>query len=327
MNAALETSMASWLRMVGVFRPRQASMPILTIPMMVFAALLSGCAAPSRGVALSSDRAAASRDLSRAEQIARPILTLDPDANWTAAYNALLALGPTAVEQLAAAPAMRAPSAPDSLETLLHTSLIALLIRPGAAPRLSAYCFETGDNLLCFDLKVARRRLGPVAQPLPQAPRAWTDLYPGAFDHERAAVVDPELDRLAILSCVDDFRARGAPPPLASPLTPRDADLFDQLSLRYADRWTFQPRGGAVLCAAPADGGDAWLIAARTHDYNATRAACVWLGGSPDAETRRRLIELVGSTNPVVSANARFALRYCDDPAVRAAVERFESHP
>ncbi|MCA9242533.1 MAG: hypothetical protein KDA32_01155 [Phycisphaerales bacterium] len=284
----------------------------------------AGCVAPPRIGARGEPPSVPSRAKSRAEIVARPILSLEPEANWTAVFNELIALGPDAVDQLANAPAMRYQSPPDSLDTLIHTSLIALLLRPGVAPRLSAYCFETGDSLVCLDFKVARRRLGPIAQPLAQPPRAWPDLFPGPFDHDRAEIVDPDLDRLAILKCVDEFRARGEAPPIARPLAPIDANLFDQLKLRYADRWTFQPPNSAVLCAGLA-GADAPLIDTRTYDYNATRAACIWLGQSRNPETRRRLIELVGSPNPIESANARFALRFCDDPDVQAALRRFEA--
>ncbi len=249
---------------------------------------------------------------------ARPILTLDPDAVWTDAYNRLAAFGPDAIDYLMRQPAITQPAAPDDLQVLLHTSLIGLLADPATAPHLSATCLETTLEVLHFDLKVGRRTLGAVAQLTRAPPRAWHELYPTDFEHFLAAQIDLEADRRALCAWWATHRDV---PYARRPLQPRADHLWPLLARRQADAWQYEPAPRAVLCTADPH---STLLEVPTWDYNLVRAACVWLGVSSTPGVQDRLIELVASPLPTVARNARFALHHASDERIRAAIERYQ---
>jgi hypothetical protein len=269
--------------------------------------LLTGCLAPGSG-STARDRLIAAA--------ARPLLTLDPNATWTTAYNELVAFGPASIAYLMCQPALTQPAPPDDLGVLLHTSLVRLLADPATRPpHLSATCFETTHGLVYFDLKASRRSLGTARLDADALPRDWPGLYPGAFNHAAAAQIDVEADRRALCQW---WQAQRGSVPTARPLTPTVARLWPLLARRRADRWEDQPETGGVLCSSPPR--SAALFDLPTCDYNLVRAACIWLGQSADAGVVEQLIDLVGSPHPNVAYNARFALRYSRDPRIRAAV-------
>jgi hypothetical protein len=251
---------------------------------------------------------------------------MEPEANWTACFNRLVELGPASVSYLARQPLMHRRAAPDDLRLALHVSLLRLLAEPSTAPRLSMSCLETTLDVLHFDLKVRGRRLGTLHVADGRLPRAWHDLYPADFDHAAAADIDLEADRRAICRW---WRAHAAQPSTlvtTRRLSPRPERLWRLLSRRYADRWTYQPEPGVILCGRQDHGPE--MIRLVTCDYNLVRAACIWLGSSSNPAIQERLIELVGSSSPLVAHNARFALRYCPDQRVRATLRRFgDSRP
>jgi len=246
---------------------------------------------------------------------------MDPEANWTACFNRLVELGPASVTYLVRQPLMHRRAAPDDLRVALHLSLLRLLANPSTAPRLSASCLETTLDVLHFDLKVRGRRLGTPHLADGRPPRVWHDLYPADFNHPAAMQIDLEADRRAIRHW---WRAHAAQPSTlvtTRRLSPRPERLWRLLSRRYADRWTYQPEPAVILCASQEQGPE--MIRLVTCDYNLVRAACIWLGTSSDPATQQRLIELVGSSSPVVAHNACFALRYCPDRRIRATLRRF----
>jgi hypothetical protein len=301
---------------VGLYsmaRFRPTSRRVLWTAVITWLSAGGGCIAPGTPLTVAERAVAAA---------AGPILELDPHANWTACFNRLVELGPASVCYLARQPLMHRRAAPDDLRVALHISLLRLLANRDTAPRLSANCFETTLDLLHFDLKARGRRVGTAYLAQGRRPRAWHDLYPADFDHRAAADIDVEADRRAMLRWWR--KQAGQPSTLVTtrPLTPRPERLWRLLSRRYADRWTYQPELGAILCAGQ-DGGPE-MIRVITEDYNLVRAACIWLGSSPDPAVQDRLIEMIASSSPVVGHNARFALRHSRAPRIRAALKRFE---
>jgi len=276
---------------------------------LVSALALTGCVAPAR----------VAREI---EDAARPLLELDPDANWTACYNRLLELAPGSIEYVATRPVMQRRAAPDDLRVMLHTSLLRLLADPVTAPRLSANCFETTLDVLHFDPKVCGRSPGTVHLPTAHVPRAWHELYPADFDHELAACVDPEADRQLMLRWWRQWRGAPARPTARRPLRPRAEHLWAVLSRRYADLWQYEVGPEVVLCAGQP--GSAALFCEPAYEYNLVRAVCIWLGSQSDRGTESRLIALVGHPAPIVAYNARFALRYSPDRRIRQVIERYK---
>jgi hypothetical protein len=256
------------------------------------------------------------------EAAARPLLEMQPDANWTACYNRLLELGPASVEYVASRPVMQQVAAPDDLRVMLHTSLLRLLADPRTAPRLSVNSFETTLDVLHFNPKVRGRALGEVRMPTTRMPAAWHDLYPADFDQALACEIDVEGDRRIML---DWWRAHGgeAATWLARRrLHPRADHLWAILSRRYADVWTYEARPEVFLCSQPP--GRAALFRGVTYDYNLVRAVCIWLGACELPGTQEELIELVAHPSEVVAYNARFALRHSSDPRIREVLERYK---
>lgn len=282
----------------------------------LFAALfLPGCATPGRMPA---------REDASAASAAAPILTLDPNAVWTAAYNHLVELGPASIAYLMRQPALTQPAAPDNLAVLLHTSLVRLLANPATSPPpLSATCLETTLGMVYFDLKVQGRRLGTVVWPQSARFTTWPALYPARFDHAAAAGVDLEADRQALRAWWAAQQANPAAAVANRRLEPQNRHLWRLLARRYVDRWEYAPESTIVLCGAPPRGPA--LLELSTEDYNLVRAACIWLGSLPERAVQDRLIELVGSPLPIVAHNARFALRFSPDPRIRAVLERYEA--
>lgn len=275
--------------------------------------LVSGCLAPGP--------ARTPRQQSVADA-ARPILTMDPDAVWTDAYNRLVDQGESSIDYLMRQPALTRPAAPDDLQVLLHLSLVRLLADPRSRPpRLSASCLETTLGVLHFDLKAGGQRLGTAVLPLSATPRAWHELYPADFDHAVAASIDLEADRRALRGWWRAARARSSPPVTAPRLRPSAGWLWRLLPRRLADRWEYQPEPRALHCVLPVR--DRALIDMPTRDYNLVRAACIWLGASSEPNVQRQLIELVASPSPIVAHNARFALHYSPDERIRSVLKRY----
>lgn len=293
-------------------RPTNRLLSCLAVAAWLLVAAGTGCVAP--GVPLTAAERAV-------EAAARPILQMDPEANWTACFNRLVELGPASVSYLARQPLMCRRTAPDDLRVALHISLLRLLANPSTAPRLSMSCLETTLDVLHCDPKVRGRRLGTPHLADGRLPRAWHDLYPADFNHAAAVRIDLEADRQAIRRW---WRAHaGQPSTLVTTrrLNPRPERLWRLLSRRYADRWTYQPELGVILCGGQERGPE--MIRLVASDYNLVRATCIWLGSSSDQAIQERLIELVGSSSPVVTHNARFALLYCPDQRIRATLRRF----
>jgi hypothetical protein len=291
---------------------RAPNRPAYRAAVVAAVALLAGCTTPPRAPSAAAQRVAAA---------ARPLLTLDPNAAWTEAYNELLALGPAALDYLMAQPALARPAAPDDLNVLVHTSLVRLLADPASQPpRLTATCFETTHDLLHFDLKVQGQPLGELAIPADARPRTWPELYPTGFDHARAACVDLETDRKALQVWWRTQSDHGEFALAARRLAPRLTDLWSLLARRYADRWLYQPEPRAALCARGPQ--EPTLLRVPTVDYNLVRAACIWLGRSDNPADRGQLIELLAHPSGIVAHNARFALTFARDERIRAALER-----
>ncbi len=258
----------------------------------------------------------------RVAAAARPLLTLDPNAVWTEAYNDLAALGPDALDHLMNQPALTRPAAPDDLAVLVHTSLARLLADPATQPpRLTATCFEITHDLLHFDLKVRGQPLGELALSAAARPHTWLELYPAGFDHARAAQVDLEADRRALRAWWLARRSTTDASITTRRLTPRSTDLWSLLARRYADRWLYQPELRAVLCAAGRQ--EPTLLRIPTVDYNLVRAACIWLGRSDDPASRGQLIELLAHPSRIVAHNARFALSFCSAERIRALLSKY----
>lgn len=276
---------------------------------------LSGCALPERPSIVASQAAV---------DAARPILTLDPNAVWTDAFNRLVDVGPAALDYLMNRPEMLQPAAPDDLRVLLHTSLVRLLAdRATTPPHLSASCLETTLGLLHFDVKVDGHRIGTIVVTESRLPRTWPELYPADFSHTLAARIDVEADRRALRQWWLAWRNQAGPLATNRRLSPHAANLWRLLARRPADRWEYQPEPGIVLCAAGPRGPT--LLDICTFDYNVVRAACVWLGSATDPDVEKQLIELVGSPLPVVAYNARFALRYSADERIQALLRRYDA--
>ncbi len=256
------------------------------------------------------------------EQALRPLLALDPDANWTVAFNGLLPLGPDVLDVLAGHAVMRRVAAPDDLRVMVHTSLMRALVGVPGAPRLSVSCYETTLDVLHFDIKVGGRPLGEIHQRSRHPPAAWHELYPAGFDHALAARIDVEADRLAMMRWWEAHRAEADAIIMRSPLRPRVANLWPLLGRRCADAWGYDPLPAAVLCSdVPLE---AALFRERTYDYNLVRAACIWLVTCAAPEVERGLIDRVASDSPIVAHNARFALRRSPDPRIREVIRRHE---
>lgn len=272
---------------------------------------LAGCA--DRNLAMR-------RQFAELEAAARPLLEMDPDANWTVCYNRLLDFGLTSVDYLLRQPVMQRPAAPDDVRVMLHTSLLRLLASPATVPRLSVNCFETSLDILHLDLKVRGRRLGDVCLPPTRFPTAWHDLYPTDFNHNLAAEIDLERDRQTMIRWWQAHRTDAVTLLARRPLRPRAKHLWALLSRRYADVWTYELRPSVYLCGLPPTG--AALLWSRTQDYNLVRAACIWLGTSDSPSVQRQLIELVVHPSQVVAHNARFALAHNLDPRIRDLLNR-----
>jgi hypothetical protein len=268
----------------------------------------SGCCPPDRRTTL----------LREVEAAARPILSLDPAAVWTDCYNQLLDHLPYSIEFLAEQPRLLEQTSADDLSMLVHLSLLRLLIHPAARPRLTATCLETTLDLLHFDLKVGGRPLGTVVMSCGQPPRAWHQLYPADFDHERACAVDVEADRRAVLAWWRENRTRLSQLAETRRLSPQAEHLWQLLSRRQADRWVYEPPRTLRCSQTPG------LFAADTCDYNLVRAACAWLGSRPDPQIRDRLIELVASGSQIVAHNALVALRYSPDERIRKLLQQYQ---
>ena len=256
---------------------------------------------------------------------AEPLLTLDPEANWTACCNRLLELGPDSLAYLAAQPAMQHRAAPDDLSVALHTSLMRLLARPHMVPRLSIHCYETTLNVIHFEPKVRGRSLGSVVMLNPHPPRSLFDLYLADFDHGAAARVDVETDRQAMLTWWNQSSADAQALLRQAPWQPKADYLWPLLARRPADRWLYTPVDGVLLCAEPP--ADAALLNLEAYDYNITRAAAIWLGSSHNEEVVRALIELLSHASPTLAHNVVFALRHSPDRQIRDAIEGFDQAP
>lgn len=287
----------------------------------------SGCAGTgSRAVPWPSELVAA----------ATPLLTLDPDADWTESYNRLLAFGAQGVDYVMSRPEMAERQAPDSLDALAATSLAQLLIGRGAPP-LSGTCFETSYDLLHFDVKSRGTPLGEARISPGVRPRTWPALYPGRFDHTTAGRIDVDGDRQRLREWWLGRRQRGEAEAAGRRLSPSVDRALELLGRRYVDRWGYAP-DRSVLRQVAWEGGKVgtWqgvrgaqdapaMILEPTEDYNVVRAACLWLAHRPDAE--ERLIERVASLSEIVAHNARFALLHSPNPSIRAAVERYNRTP
>lgn len=251
---------------------------------------------------------------------ARPILALDPDANWTESFNELIAIGPAAALALAARPELTRPTAPDDLPVFTRTSLIAALLHPSEGVRVSGSCFTTTLSLLHVMVHVRGRSVGDLVWRGGPAPRRWHDLFPAEFNHAVADEIDVERDRQAIRAWL--ARRRGEPSSirLARSLAPRVEHLWHLLGRRLADEWFLPSTPDVIRCARP---GEPALLRAACVDYNLVRAACIWLGSRDDPDVESRLIGLVASDSPVIAHNARFALRYSPDERIRRALEAF----
>jgi hypothetical protein len=257
----------------------------------------------------------------RIADAARPLLTLDPDAVWTEHFNLLVAEGPAAIDWLMRQPALAEPAHPDSLQVMLHTSLVRLLAHPAHAPDLSAAAFETTLGVLHFDPRVFGEPLGPVLIADRQAPARWTDLYPTQFDQLRGGAVALEADR-RILQTWWQLHRHDPMATLGRPLEPQTDRLWPLLARRYADGWHYQPEAGVVLVSGPPR--EPVLLQLTTYDYNLTRAACIWLGSRDEQAVAGRLIELVGHPARMVAYNARLALSYSPDERVRELIAEFD---
>ena len=227
---------------------------------LLLSVLVNGCAGPGLGGDVIA------REV---EQAARPLLEMDPEANWTDCYNRLIELGPASVDYLLAQPIMHHTAAPDDLRVMLHTSLLRLLANPGEAPPLSVICFETTLDLLHFDPKVHGRRLGTVRIPTERIPQAWHDLYPADFNQSAARVIDVEADRQIMLLW---WESRGSDTSRAMAfrrLFPNPAHLWALLGRRYADTWAQEVWPEIYRCATPPERSA--LFYGVTYDYNLTR--------------------------------------------------------
>jgi hypothetical protein len=253
---------------------------------------------------------------------AAPLLALVPDADWTASYNQLIDLGPRSVRWLVEHPRMQRRSAPDDLRLMVHLSLLNMLAHPATKPRLTIHAFETRDGVLFFEPKVAARGVGQVHLLTAMPPVSWLDLYPADFDHALAKHVDLEGDRQAMLAWYA-LRA-DQPDQLATwmQLAPQLDTLWRVLSERPADRWTYSPEARTIRVAWRQDASP--LFDVPTYDYNLVRAACIQLGMSEDAGVQSALIEAVTHPSGVVAHNARFALQFSPDPAIRRLIEGYD---
>jgi hypothetical protein len=266
----------------------------------------------------------------------RPLLSLDPDANWTPIYNQLIPSAELAADRIAGSVADRT-YAPDDLALILRLSLWHLLAADAAAPRLSVHAYETTLDLLHFDLKVHGKPLGTPLQPPGAIPARWHDLYPGEIDQSLAERIDAEADRKAMLSWWRGSRGSTR----ARVLTPDPQRLLEVLGRRRADEWSYEAvrrsavvwfeqnpdcKGGAFQPAADvASRFGPPLLRLETADYNLVRAACVWLGCSSDPAILDALIERVGHASLIVSHNARLALKWSREPRIRELLERYNS--
>lgn len=256
------------------------------------------------------------------QDAASAFLLLNPEVEWTSAHNKLVEHGKAAIDWLVRRPAMQRTVAPDSLETLLHTSLIRLLA--GArAPRLTFCAFETTLDLLYFDPRVNGRPLGEVCIPPGTALVAWHDAYPHRLARELSDCIDAEADRRTTLQWWESVA--GTFEPVSRPLFPNSESLWPLLIRRHADVWQYDLDRKAVLVGdGPGRRSANALIEMPTSDYNLVRAACIWLGSRGDDQVQARLIELINHPRPVIAHNALFALRHSPDPRIRETLERFE---
>lgn len=295
----------------GSQRPWVAGLRLAGVVLVVGLVAVTGCAPAERPLT----------PLQRAVlDAATPILTLDPDADWTAAYNRLVALGPASVTYLASRPEMTRPAPPDSLAVLLHTSLVRLL-SGDAAPRISATCLEKTLAVLHFDVKINGLSVGDVVLPAGAPVGRWHDLYPAHFDHRLAARMDLEADRQALRTWIVARRDRPSAVARARLLRPQPEHLWHLLGRRYADYWFYEPLPAPILVAVSQP--ETGLLRVRTREYNLVRAACIQLGGHESSEVETQLIESLADPSPVVRYNARFALGFSKDARIRAVIERY----
>lgn len=255
-------------------------------------------------------------------EAARPILELDPDAVWTERFNRLVELAPDSLVYLATHPTLSRSAAPDDLRVLVHVSLLRLLVRPEARPRVSATCLATTLDVLHLELKVQGDPLGTICWTRREPPTSWHELYPADLNQDLAGQIDAEQDRQALRAWWVRNRDRVRLVAAHAQLAPRADELWEVLGRRYADRWTYAASPRAIRCAAGLP--EHPLLALETQDYNFVRAACIWLGATSRGAARERLVDLVGSPSPIVAHNAIFALRYCPDPRIREVLERYK---
>lgn len=254
---------------------------------------------------------------------AKPILTLDPEAVWTERYNQLVARGTESLRYLAEHPRLQRPAAPDDLAVMVHLNLLRLLAHPAMQPpRLSATCLETTLDVLHCDIRVSGKPIGKLVWLDGATVSAWHDLYPEDFDHGRAARVNVERDRRAMLAWWKRALSRGWPLAVRGRLTPQARHLWSVMSRYRADRWNYLPNRGVTHCGSV---GRPSLLGGLRRDYNLVRASCIWLGTRNLPAVQTQLIELVGSSVPAASYNARFALRRSPNGAIRALIERFDA--
>jgi len=273
---------------------------------------LVGCAAP-RTPGLSRWR--------QAEAAARPILEMNPDANWTACYNKLFELESASIDYLLARPEMRRRAAPDDLCAALCTSLLRLLSDPSRAPRISMTCFETTLDVLHLHPKVLGRSLGQVHIPPSRMPTSWTSLYPRHFNHVLARAVDIESDRRIMLYWWQLHRGEADAYVAKRRLEPKPAYLWPVMSRRRAEVLVYELTPEVILCAQTP--GSAALFREKTCDYNLVRAVCIWLGSSDTPPLVGRLIEMVGGDSDVASRNALFALKYSQNPRIHKLLNEY----
>lgn len=268
----------------------------------------------------------------RIADAARALLSLDPEADWTAAYNVLVEIGDPAVVYLANEPRYRAAQCGADLEVLLRNSLIKALLGIGHGPKLTLRAFEISLDVFHLDPNVRGRRLGEIHYKHPCA-NDWTALYPARFDHAVARHVDVLRDRDALRAWIELRVARRERLTRATTLQPRSEALFGVLSRAPADRWRFAPERQALSVADVEEPKrlpgwpvppSAALIDTPTDTYHLIRAACIQLARSRSPEVLERLIGSLGSSNPTLSYNASFALRRSFDRAIR---ERMRNGP
>lgn len=242
------------------------------------------------------------------------LLELRPEANWTDTFNRLALRAPEAIAALRESPVICERVAPDSLRSLVAIDLMRLLAGPGT-PRASITCFETAFGLLHFEIKAGGAPLGRLVMAAPDPPRSWLELFPADFAHARAAQIDLERDRQVLLQWLEGRRIAARPP-----FEPDEEAAWRYMHSRLADRLEYAAEARLRLVSTAPD--DA-LLSWPCYDYNAARAAAIWLGSRTSEAVLDRLIDSVGSSHPIVSHNARFALRFHPDPSIQRVLRKY----